>query len=494
MELLVHGIHSPGPSVTKQLKALLQKRLLLIAVEMLSSVLTKNPHFRVTRADLDFLRTYDDEWASLDKEREQSKNYECVFAFPDIVNDPCMVLLMLRQDLCGSTYFHRLNDIGERVSLPISESKKLPSGGSLLNWNQHTFTLYYNNAPSKLNQRFQGASTLTEKGAALCRQIGSGIAVLEITLLRANGTHVEDVSFGDPSEFTISSAEQDLRFRRLETFPTASDKICTKIRVIDTGLSREHLFEWIELSLNQALAAWIVERSIQRSKLPHPSSILRLEIPTPEVQRLFAIEKVCPGLPALIHILDSSSSLPHPAVSHTECRGMIRSSAISTKTLELLESSILGSIFKDTNSGEIMRKAQPNLFTLRVPKSGKPESVRLSWNAKMRKTIVHAVSSDGTERIIEDSPIDCPEYLSFFLLTKLGEKADHIDHGLQLYKEVMVHDGMSDRSASIALLESLKEQNKTAFMRSFAFVLSVKRNQRSLWTYNWNQNLAKRYR
>ena len=55
VELLVSGVCEPGPSVTHQLKLLLQRKILQISTEMLSSVLTKNPHFSWKRADMDFI-------------------------------------------------------------------------------------------------------------------------------------------------------------------------------------------------------------------------------------------------------------------------------------------------------------------------------------------------------------------------------------------------------------------------------------------------------
>ena len=59
VELLVHGVHEPGPSVTLQLRILLQRRLLLIAVDMLSSVLVKNPHFSWKLPDYEFIKTFE---------------------------------------------------------------------------------------------------------------------------------------------------------------------------------------------------------------------------------------------------------------------------------------------------------------------------------------------------------------------------------------------------------------------------------------------------
>lgn len=86
IDLLVYGIQKPGPSITTQLAQLLRRRLLLIAVDMLSSVLTKNPHFHWKWADLKFIRNFtSDDVLSED----QIMEYE----FPQYPADPGMVLL-----------------------------------------------------------------------------------------------------------------------------------------------------------------------------------------------------------------------------------------------------------------------------------------------------------------------------------------------------------------------------------------------------------------
>ena len=133
---------------------------------MLSSVLTKNPHFKWKQADFLFLRSFDSEWRKLENE-EIEENCCFYYKFPNEVYDPCMVLLLFRQNLCGSTFFHRLNDISHDGSTPspnISISGMKASGGVGLKMNNHDFSLYYNNAPSKLDPAFQGSNTLTEKG------------------------------------------------------------------------------------------------------------------------------------------------------------------------------------------------------------------------------------------------------------------------------------------------------------------------------------------
>ena len=94
IDLLVYGIQEPGPSITIQLAQLLRRRLLLIAVDMLSAVLTKNPHFHWKKADLNFIRGFEEDWRSLDpsddaKTGDQVLEYE----FPRYPTDPGMVLL-----------------------------------------------------------------------------------------------------------------------------------------------------------------------------------------------------------------------------------------------------------------------------------------------------------------------------------------------------------------------------------------------------------------
>lgn len=502
VELLVHGIKKPGPSVTQQLNVLLQRRLLLIAVEMLSSVLTKNPHFRVGAADLDFLRSFDHEWMKLANEKGQTDGREEYYEFPDIVTDPCMVVLMFRQNLCGSTFFHRLNDIGyERLSPSVTESHRLESGGSILKWNEHDFTLYYNNAPSKLDQSFQGVSTLTEKGASLSRQVGSGIAMIEILLVRANGTPVDEVVFGEPTEGTFDASGRDpsnLRFRKLSSFPEeSSDKICVRVRITDTALSRKHLHEWIELTLNQSLATWIIERGMERSSHTNVSchsgaDSSRSVSSSHSDPRRRALEEICPGLSSLQHMLENSYELPHPGISRVAHHGVIRSSTVATKTLEMLDTCILGALSKDSATGEVLKKARSGLRVIRLSRSSLPELVDVPWDSGKKGVTTYGTRNMSNNRPVHDSPIDCPEYICFFRTRQYEEKSQGIDPKFQLSSEVMIHDGISDSSATIELLETLKAQNRDAFRRSFAFLFSVKRNRRTLFTYNWAPNLVKR--
>jgi hypothetical protein len=94
IDLLVYGVQEPGPSITIQLTQLLRRRLLLIAVDMLSSVLTKNPHFHWKRADLNFIRSFEEDWRSLDPSDDVKAEAQVLeYEFPRNPTDPGMVLL-----------------------------------------------------------------------------------------------------------------------------------------------------------------------------------------------------------------------------------------------------------------------------------------------------------------------------------------------------------------------------------------------------------------
>jgi hypothetical protein len=505
VELLVHGICEPGPSVTLQLRMLLQRRILQIAADTLSSVLTKNPHFNWKQADIDFLRSFEQDWMAGEGDKERPSPQDCFYEFPLHVSDPCMVLLMFRQNICGSTFFHRLNDVGhEGLSPSIEECRDLDTGGVLLRWNGHNFTLYYNNAPSKLDPGFQGISTLTSKGASLCREVGNGIAIVEMSLVKSNGDPLEEISFAQPASPSGSALDVNLdsiRFRKLGSFPMSGqidsrDSVCVRVRIINTDLGREHLHEWIALTLDQALVAWVTERWLEKSSLNLLRPLLTQEesCPLSESSKMTICDQLCPGMPAVMNILESSYGLPHPAISKRESYGVNRSSSVATTTLELLEKCILAPLFADEAMSEQLESAKSSLCILRLSRYSKPSIVTLSWDAMHRKAVVHAVSKDGTptQEPVEDSPVDCPEYVCFCSLTQYGGKSKDLGANIELYREIMIHDGISERSPSIELLQAIKKKHREAFNRSLAFIFSVKRNRRSLWAYNWNPQISKR--
>ncbi|KAG7353587.1 hypothetical protein IV203_002942 [Nitzschia inconspicua] len=512
VELLVYGLGDPGPSVTSQLRVLLQRRLLLIAVDMLSNVLTKNPHFKWKKADFAFLRSFEKEWVKLENGETKGSQYR-YYKFPKIVYDPCMVLLFLRQNLCGSTFFHRLNDIdqtGHNPSPPITKTEKSNDStkGVSLNLNQHEFSLYYNYAPSKLEPTFQGLSTLTEKGAEYCRQTGSGIAMIEFTLVKAGGGYIDEISFAQLASCSHGVAElpSNLKMDALSSFPTDDDgdAICARIKITDTALNRDALHAWICLTLNQAMVAWVAERWLERSffwLLPmSQDSSQRGSSPRNErLKRDCLTDALCPSLPAVFSIFESSYNLPHPAITRFESVGVTTASSVASLTLTLLQKHILSPLVEkkllnkpNTNTGKrsLLDQLAKHVSIIRRSRSGNPVLVQMDWSERGKVSVV-GNSEDGTTRTINDSPVDCPEYWCFLSLSERDENVISIDNQLRLCKEVVVHDGLSEKSASIDLLESIKKTRPQAFFRSFSFILSVKRNCRILWTYNWNPDVAK---
>ena len=511
VELLVYGIFTPGPSVTEQLRVLLQRRLLLIAVDMLSSVLTKNPHFKWKQPDFFFLRSFRNEWEKLEIEKIEKNDHCCYYKFPDGVNDPCMVLLLFRQNLCGSTFFHRLNDIGQDGSTPspsIVVHDMLESGGTALRMNEHDFSLYYNNAPSKLDPAFQGLSTLTEKGADYCRKTGAGIAIIEFTLLNGNRNSADDLHFAEPANATFNVSEVsvgDLRMQKCAQIPfnSAGDTIYVRIKITDTTLNRAVLNEWIFLTLNQALISWVTERFFERSFHGLLRPLKEHKVRSSDLKQKRLVDTLCPGLLAIKSIFESSHDLPHSTITKFDNSGVIRSSSIASLTLDLLENSILAPLMEsgmlthmddgDFSKRSLLDKLKLNLCIIRISRSEKPHIVHLKQSTSdHKKTVVSLSSINGIAKVVEDIPIDCPEYICFYALSERNRNIKSIDAQLRLYREILIHDGISETSESIQLLESGKARSPEAFIRSFAFILSVKRNVRRLWMYNWNPKLVKR--
>jgi hypothetical protein len=358
--------------------------------------------------------------------------------------------------------------------------------------------VYYNNAPSKLDPNFQAVSTLTSKGAEFSRQAGTGIAIVELSLLDANGVPVGDINFGVPvsaEQSALTVPLEALRFRKVEGFPASGSSIFLRVRIIDTKLQCEYLHDWIALTLNQALIGWATERLIERKSLhllkplsgePNESTYAT------DLERKLVIDGFCPGLPALMSILESSHDLPHPAVAKADFRGVIRASSVATSTLDLLENSLLTPLLTDSNVQDPVQKAKADMYVVRLSRSEKPRLVSLEWDKSHREARVSVVSAEGgNQESIRDSPIDCPEYICFYCWTDFGNNGERIDAPSRMYREIMVDGGINEKSATIEFLGEFKKRNPGVFTRSFAFVFSVKRDRRSLWAYNWNPQTLK---
>jgi hypothetical protein len=484
IELLVYGVDDPDDSVMLQLTKLLQKRLLLIAVEILSSVLTKNPRFYWKRADIDFVRSFETVWKSLESEaRADCTNRTQIYEFPSGAYDPGMILLYFRQNLCGSTFFHPLASSEWKLGEVIEETS---APGANLRIDPSHLLFYYNNSPSKLDPKFQSESTLTKRGAEFSRQAGSGIAIIRVSLVDAKGREIREFCVAEPPgevESTLDASTEALRFNEMSEFSGKEDpsQVFVRVEVTDTALKRDILHQWILLSLNQVLIAWRVERHLERKQrglLRDVSPDLDGPCNTDHLKRV-ATEKISHGLPYLEGILESSLGLPHPAVLKVENVGVVRSSAVATFTLDLLEKVILAQLQSETNSSLTFEDGS-EFCVIRSSRSTKPRQVCLQWDSSKRKAVVY-----GAERtVIKDAPIDCPEYTIFFY-----SRNENGPSFPMLFQEVAV--GGEVEQTGEELLEEFKDRHRDSFCRSFAFVFWVKRNRRLLLAYNWSSRLFK---
>ncbi|CAB9512295.1 seizure threshold 2 [Seminavis robusta] len=492
IDLLVYGIQEPGPSITSQLAQLLQRRLLLIAVDMLSAVLTKNPHFHWKRQDLDFIHSFEEDWRRLDETHDNKPEDQCVeYIFPRYPTDPGMILLYFRQNLCGSTFFHRLHKSVGEVKYDKNEFES-----EEVQFNENDFTFYYNNSPSKLDPGFQPWSTLTEKGAGYMRQAGSGIAIIKVALV-ATGSFLpveEKIRFGVPlAELGNNAPLETMRMIRAkagdedETHFEGQPAIRIRVGIASTALKLAALHSWVLLTLDQVYSAWCVERHLermQRNLIPRP--LVQL-VSSDAASKETDIESIYPGLRALMSFIDSNFDLPHPALEKTVSEGMIRASSVAAVAMKFMESFVSlveQEVGKNTPASQ--KPAISDIFVIRLSRSAQPQVVQLDYNARKKDVVARALQRDGKGVAFRDKPIDCPEYILFFLdPTKYAETGRAPMSLPLMFKEVVVDDGNSDKSASICHLEALKGSSPETFYRNFAFIVSVKRNRRLFLSYNW---------
>lgn len=539
VELLVFGLRLPGPSVTSQLSKLLQRRVHMLAVDALSTVLTKNPYLKWKVSDVAFLRSFQVSYEPADDEKDLSSFEKHVeYAVPDYLYDPIMLLVYFRQNICGSTFFHRLQEASVEIpdadAEPVAPTDAVDDGTSTtVSFDPREFALFYNNAPSPLDPEFQvgpgklmllfaqvyssfltsrslqPVCTLTAKGAEYSRKAGTGIAIIDVTLVDRDGAVVQKLDVGQaPSEMeNIPVADSaSLRLQRAENCSNAeqNDKIPEyriRVSIADTALDRETLHSWVELTLNQVLIAWVVERHIQRTQLGllrHAKAVNGDGLVRPSAllwskERSAMIDNLEPGFPQLFDMLVSSHDLPHPAIEKLELGGVIKASSVATVTLSLLEKCLNGLVRSEFHTHELS-----GTTIIRLSRTQRPTPVDLVWDSQREHARATKLESD-VDSSMQDSPIDCPEYLCFYCFSHYsgdGKESDTtLSPSTMCFREVMADDKSDGRKGVpfVDALLSLRKRNPSAFSRSLLFVLSVKRNRRMLVTYNWNPQLWKRW-
>lgn len=104
VELCVHGLAVPGPSITHQLISLLKRGMLMLPLNAISSVLMKNPYYALNEEDVEFVRTFNDQMSQLDSEYiSSSAKSRRLYVLPSHIRDPLLILLLFRRNITGST-------------------------------------------------------------------------------------------------------------------------------------------------------------------------------------------------------------------------------------------------------------------------------------------------------------------------------------------------------------------------------------------------------
>ena len=231
IELCVFGLSHPGPSITKQLVCLLQKNILSLGLNAISSLLTKNQYYNLLPADVSFLRDFSDHMGKLDADNTDivAKSRRVTYALPSHIRDPLVILLLFRRNITGSTFIHHLHEATEDTSAMISDVlNEREDGGMTLRIPRSEFTFIFNSSPSQLDPNYQALSTLTERGRQFSREAGSGIAIIEISLSSNNTITILDTREETNQRMSISKSDVSLQ-RMQENETSSSFKITVDI-------------------------------------------------------------------------------------------------------------------------------------------------------------------------------------------------------------------------------------------------------------------------
>ena len=348
-------------------------------------------------------------------------------------------------------------------------------------------------------------STLTFQGRAFSSQTGQGLALINFYLLDANGSPLEWVHLA-PVPRPDKGNLEDLRFCPVGTAELKRNhKFRLRVVVINTTLEISYVHEWIELSLNQSLLSWTIERHLERSRkgILHPlSASAKDELTRRDAQKLHEkwsteLGAVCPGLPLLSDILHSAVSLPHPAVCIVQSNALLRGT-MARVVFELLERAILAPIFGDGK--KYLSSNAHNVTILRATGLEKPHVVRLSRGRQEGEALI----TDGRGRAIVDSPVEGVEYTVVFGLRCRDDEGTASEEifGLapayaKVFKEVMIESHGADGKAEefeARIAEIKASCRKDAFVRSLAFVLIVNRTTQYVLGYNWHPTVVQESR
>ena len=438
-------------------------------------VLTKNPRYAWRAADINFVKDYNRMWKEVEEDTREDEPQTCFYSLPASVYDPSTILLIFRQNLCGSTYFHPFTANSTRGE--AAEDSETPH-----------FTFYYNNFPSKLTHKLQGRSTLTKKGAEFARMAGQGLALIDVSLVDSSGNLHSALRPSDEvseivSQLDVDDGSAQVRHEVIDGNSGIQvpdhDRLSNhflKVTITDTGLKRKVLHDWVKLTLDQGTTGWFIEKQLERQQ----RGLLRIppekQVPPADedAKRRQIINQIVPGLPFLARLYEIAYEIPHPAVQKISFDGVIRSSSVARVALKLLETLIepIRREMKGSSQFDILG----HVHVIRLSRGAIATKVKLSWSRDKRTCLVHSLATDswGAGKPIVDSHIDCPHYYIWFSSPEYtpGNKSDACFFP-KLFEEVTV----GDEYRSERRLSQVKKEMPNAFRRSFGFLLSIKRNR-----------------
>ncbi|KAL7542994.1 hypothetical protein ACHAXR_012278 [Thalassiosira sp. AJA248-18] len=492
IELLVFGCDNPGPSITDQLVCLLRRKLLTITLDALSSLLKKNPWFNLLTSDLAFIKNFSSALRELDHDNgPASPDRTRTYVLPPHVQDPLMLLLMFRQNICGSTFIQFLHHESSTDEGDTAEVEECADQLETLDWKpgMPEFHFYFNSSPSQLDPTYQPVTTLTERGRQYSRQAGSGIAIIEVNLQHGNNSECQ-IHVGR-NENIINNKK--LRLSKsdigLQTDSPSEHNEHFKIRVdiINTTVDINVIHKWVELSLSQVLAAWSIERHLDSSRLgllcSKPHKFSQYEGKTSEVSKSISLNQALPGYQTVVDMMSIANDLPHPAIVCVQNKRMLRATVLANLTLELIEA-MFGSIVHK-------KKTFEGIDVIRYTDKDGASIVNIAKEDSPKKCARVNLPEKG--KAIKDKPTDSPEYIVVFGLNGQSQKY-LIDASQNLFfKEVSVQISTQQETTAFSrALSRIKNAKPSLFQRRLVFILSVSRSTRTLMTYNANPQIRSR--
>jgi len=512
--LLVYGEQKAGPSITEQLNRILEKKIMSLTLEVISGVLTNNCRYNLRPTDISFLHSFQKVWSESVQTEETLKD-EKIYEFPSSVYDPVIVLLYFRQNISGSTFFNILNEAsteseGENIRVEhcqvpatMKDDTDCTSNGVLFTLNHREFSLCFNASQFQLDPNLQPVSTLTNAGVSFAQQAGTGVALVEIKLLHFNNEQVDKVCIGLTPQKEVEPLQipiEFLRFRKIGDEGAFAQhesvsKFRLSVRIINTTVNTDVVHKWIELTLNQALLSWSIERHLEKASLSLFISRERIC----ETKQCMNTDghgfgnPYC-GLSGLCSILHSSIHLPHPGMQKLTFQGSVRATMLAKLASNLLERGLIQSLFNDKR---LRVSDVVGLKIIRFCGKDTPKEVRFSCDSE--NSVVHVFDIVNNCQILDGSA-DSPEYVAVFGLSPETEKMRRIDNENHrksqlvippssfLFRNVSIEDHLNDQSPdslSEALIK-LTSSSPYAFFRRMAFVLTVTRSSQSVLLYNWN--------